>query len=666
MYVSHVHITNFRLFTDFKLELNPNLNLIVGENNSGKTALIDAIRYALDTNSAEWIRIQESDFRRGESKFRIELKFEDITPSQARVFVEHLTQEFDPVTQMRRSVLYLTFTAELTNQLNRGCRLIRTELRSGIHGNGPAIEREIRIYLSATYLRPLRDADAELTASRGSRLSQVLHSSKRLQEANNVENLLNTLINANAAILENEAIKQSINDISAQLSQLNFATSPLNPTIEITGGTDLESLSEVERKQMCRGILEKLQLLIDKDDKHQGLGYSNLLFMATELLLLEQEKDDFPLLLIEEPEAHLHPQLQMKFLKAIREDFGRTGKPALQSILTTHSPNLASKAPLNSIIVIACGTAFPMKAGATELSPNDYVFLEKFLDVTKSNLFFAKGVLIVEGDGENILLSTIAELLGTPLENYGVSVVNVGATAYARYARIFRRFTPVGADSAPWLPVNVVCVRDLDLWPRRAECRDATDEIGFKTAKQPNAMGQGGNRANWLDAYDEARLEEYKKKLRDIEGQNVRVELSDEWTFEYSLACGPLWKLVYEAINGDAFGSDELPVNKVERAIAIYGRIETKSGAKTAVAYELVRLLNKKFYLVDDLTVDTQTPQQKRVHEQSKLARLTALRSELRESLPRYIVRAIEYVTTGPNARTGPPPVESETHDGFA
>ena len=75
MYVSQVHITNFRIFKDFRVALSSSLNLIVGENNSGKTALIDAIRYALDTNSSDWIRIQESDFRRGESHFSIQLKF---------------------------------------------------------------------------------------------------------------------------------------------------------------------------------------------------------------------------------------------------------------------------------------------------------------------------------------------------------------------------------------------------------------------------------------------------------------------------------------------------------------------------------------------------------------------------------------------------------------
>ncbi len=131
-----------------------------------RTALVDAIRYTLDTNSSEWVRIQESDFRRGQSRFSIQLKFEAITSRQARVFVEHLTHEVTAGKAGRHSVLYITLTAELTDHVARGTRYIRTELRSGKSGTGPSVEREVRAYLSATYLRPLRDAEAELTASR--------------------------------------------------------------------------------------------------------------------------------------------------------------------------------------------------------------------------------------------------------------------------------------------------------------------------------------------------------------------------------------------------------------------------------------------------------------------------------------------------------------------
>src|SRR5580700_8523395 len=106
MHISQVHIKYFRIFEDLELAFSPGLNLIVGENNSGKTALIDAIRYALDTNSSEWVRVQESDFRRGQSRFSIQLKFEAITARQARVFVEHLTHESTDGKPGRFSVLY--------------------------------------------------------------------------------------------------------------------------------------------------------------------------------------------------------------------------------------------------------------------------------------------------------------------------------------------------------------------------------------------------------------------------------------------------------------------------------------------------------------------------------------------------------------------------------
>jgi len=652
MHISQVHIKDFRIFEDLELSFAPGLNLVVGENNSGKTALIDAIRYALDTNSSEWVKIQESDFRRGHSRFSIQLKFESITARQARVFVEHLTHEVTVGKPGRRSVLYFTLTAELTDHVARGNRYIRTELRSGKNGTGPSIEREVRAYLSATYLRPLRDAEAELTASRGSRLSQVLHSSKSLREAANVFALLSALIEANKAILGNEAIDRSLSKIRKQIKSISFTNSPLLPHIEIVGGTDIDKLSEPEKKQMCRAILEKLQLLIDKDDRHQGLGYSNLLFMATELLLLEQEQDDFPLLLIEEPEAHLHPQLQMKFLKALREDFGRSEMPTLQSILTSHSPNLASKAPLESMIIMARGQAFPLKATETELDPKDYEFLEKFLDVTKSNLFFAKAVLIVEGDAENILLPTIADLLGKPFEDYGVSIVNVGSTAYARYAKIFQR-----KNASRWIPIRVVCVRDLDLWPRRAEWQGDGDDIGFKKTLPKKANGQGGNEARWMDFYSPEELQTFKDNRKAIRGQNVEVELSDEWTLEYCFSLDSLYELVYEALNGKSDGIDKLPTEPEERAIYLYGWIESQS-QKTEVAYRLVSLL-KKTFMVERTVAQPHEDQAAAAERERKFqARKTQLQQELRQKLPPYIVRAIDCVTNSTEAPMGPPPAE--------
>lgn len=78
MHITDIKIQNFRIFDNFQITLNKSINIFVGENNSGKTALIDAIRYALDTNSAEWIKIKSEDFHNQTDNLLISIKFVEI------------------------------------------------------------------------------------------------------------------------------------------------------------------------------------------------------------------------------------------------------------------------------------------------------------------------------------------------------------------------------------------------------------------------------------------------------------------------------------------------------------------------------------------------------------------------------------------------------------
>lgn len=103
------------------------------------------------------------------------------------------------------------------------------------------------------------------------------------------------------------------------------------------------------------------------------------------------------------------------------------------------------------------GNAFPVDAESTMCSPQDYRFLHRFLDATKANLFFAKGLILVEGDAENILLPCIANLINRDLHKYGVSIVNVGSTAYKRYVKIFKRKT------GNQFGMKIAIISDLDV-----------------------------------------------------------------------------------------------------------------------------------------------------------------------------------------------------------
>lgn len=593
---------------NFSLALNKGLNVLVGENNAGKTAVIDAIRIVLDTNSAEWVSLKASDLSTGETELRIQLKFEQLSDHQAGVFLEHLTNEVvEEGVELAR--LYINLTAQLTEHPYKKTQFIKTEVRSGVNADGPVIERDIREYLAATYLKPLRDADAELSAGRSSRLSQILGSKSSLAGDVDATKRIIEMLTAATQNIQNDAAITLVQDkISRLLETLTFKNSSFSPVMTLIGNIEYDNMSEAEKTLALRSILEKLSLELDSTGVKHGLGYSSLLFMAAELMLIKQEENQYPLLLIEEPEAHLHPQLQLKFIKYLSED-----NQQLQCILSTHSPVLSSKVPLENLTLMQEGVAYPLRKGFTALLPEDYVFLEKFLDSTKANMFFARGVLFVEGIAEVILLPKIADLLGRSLEDYGVSLVNVNGLSRKRYAKIYRS-NP--AMKYPHLPIKVACVTDLDLWPSEAEYNEAND-YGFKEKKQPNAQGRGGNIGYWLDELSAEAILEKKNKKREIDGELVKTFVSDDWTFEFCLAKYGLSEEVYEAINGNTDQYENLSNDDQIRAVQLYSKIEAKGDGKSEVSYALASILSK--------------------FEGRPL--------DLRAKLPPYILSAIEYVT---------------------
>jgi putative ATP-dependent endonuclease of the OLD family len=286
------------------------------------------------------------------------------------------------------------------------------------------------------------------------------------------------------------------------------------------------------RSSVLRQLLERMELYLEHDEPlvpgaNRGLGINNLLFMSTELLLLGAMKEPYlPLLLIEEPEAHLHPQLQLlliDYLSAKSKKSPDDPPEKVQVILTCHSPNLASKVELQRLIVMRGGHAFRMGPEFTLLDVSDYNFLRRFLDVTRAALFFARGLLIVEGDAEQLLLPTIANLLGFPLPKSGVTIINVGHVGLFRYMRIFQR------RHAPEMPVRVACLVDRDIPP--AEARSYISD-----------------KRKTSDQMDEAEIAAQLKRKQRHDGGPVRTYVSPVWTLEYDLAISGLAPYVAAAV----------------------------------------------------------------------------------------------------------------------
>src|SRR5699024_9408284 len=140
-----------------------------------------------------------------------------------------------------------------------------------------------------------------------------------------------------------------------------------------------------------------------------------------------------------------------RVIKSFEEYLEKNPSINAQYILTTHSPTLASSVQTENLILIYRGNAFPMSGDYTQLEISDYDFLDRFMYATKANLFFAKGVILVEGFAENILVPAIAEAIGLPLPQYGISIVNVQGTQFNRYIPIFLR-----KDYSMDFPVSVI------------------------------------------------------------------------------------------------------------------------------------------------------------------------------------------------------------------
>ena len=432
MYLSTLRLWNFRKYCamadgkpGLEIHFQEGVNVLIGENDSGKTAIVDAIRYVLRTQSGEFIQFEDKDFYQEpdgnrKDEFKIECVFDGINEQDAGLFWEWLSWNDDKTKYLLKVWLYA----------KRKDNIIMPTFSAGIEGKAERMDSEARELLKVVYFKTLRDALTDMTHGYKSRLAQILGAHELFKtekdvHGNIIKHKLETDYEKLKKEIENyfkvggggESITSEINSFLREHFLLNG--DPRNAEVKLAGG----ELTE---------ILRLLDLIMEGNKS--GLGTLNLLCIAAEMLLFNNQKKGFKLALVEELEAHLHPQYQLRLIEYISSQ-----EKNEQFILSTHSIALASKIKLASLIVLKGTEALPMSPEYPLMKPADYKLLERFLDATKANLFFARGLIMVEGDAENLLIPAIAQLIGRNLYKYGVSVVNVGSTAYKRYVNIFKR-----------------------------------------------------------------------------------------------------------------------------------------------------------------------------------------------------------------------------------
>jgi putative ATP-dependent endonuclease of the OLD family len=503
MYLHSIKLWNWRKFSvgrdgnpGIEVEFREGLNILVGENDSGKTAIIDAIKTILGTNSHDINWVTEQDFNKDSTSLKIECVFKKLSPREEAYFYEWLSL------QSQTSELRVVMEAEIYEDINKQ-KKIKRSVKAGPENLEAGMEDTVRQLLAVTYLKPLRDATTELSPGTRSRVAQVVKSLRDFSDDST----------------EKQQIVDSFTDAFDELKRV--LNEPVLSKIGLTVNEFFEEnnkkVPEIKNREMSFSeILRKLELNLGEIGT--GLGSSNLLFMAVELLLLSETEVGPKIALIEEIEAHIHPQAQLRVIKHFEKNADETG---MQYIFTSHSPVLASSISLESIIVIYNEQAYPMKTGQTKLIADDYEFLERFLDATKANLFFARGVIFVEGDAENLLLPSIAEVIGQPLHKYGVSIINVGNLAFKRYSSIFIRND---VNKPMNFPVSIIT--DLDLKPVEYYEEPCYLKVDSKLNRKIADFYESEQLKSQLEENIYVQIKDLISKSKTIYGEKIREEFS--------------------------------------------------------------------------------------------------------------------------------------------
>jgi putative ATP-dependent endonuclease of OLD family len=499
MHISKIKIRNFRLLKDTILDLKKDISLLIGKNNTGKTSFIVLLEQFFNSK-----KFQYTDFpisiRNEINGINIDTNIDNLS---IRLIIEIQYDEKDNLEVL--SDFMLDIDPEITTvKILFECSIKKNSLLQKIEGieEGEKIKfieknlinfQETKIYAfndsehpkCKDYITEYRHklAAKDLKSVTDLINIQIIHARRNVasSEDNNSKTPLATLTTSHFNSKNDSDLPDAnINDINTLILNMDeelekkydpifkdflknaqdfLSISNLNVKSDIHSKTLFENSSQVTYGDSNGFLPEHLN----------GLGYMNILYL---LLEIERKKDVFEkkdnsinLLFIEEPEAHTHPQMQYVFAKNIKEVLKKINN--LQTLITSHSSHIVSHSNFEDIRYLKLeDNNVVIKNFHTELKnkyskePENFTFLEQYLNIQSAELFFASKVIFIEGVTERMLLPFFIQQFDreqveienkfTPLASQNISILEVGANAKA-----FARFLE-------FLDIQTLIITDID------------------------------------------------------------------------------------------------------------------------------------------------------------------------------------------------------------
>lgn len=561
MYISRIIIDGLRGFKHSEIEFQNGLNVIIGHNNGGKSTIMDALRLVLEYDSSK--NLSAWDFCQ-----KVELQaLKDNPPSvKVSVFIKEQKDE-----GMSDDIALFTNYVVQTSPLLESCltyvyNLPQSEVEkykndvAGLKDKYSLFkvieDKYIRKYSYAIYGGPasaqnqaqgddlkkidfefvnaLRNVESEIYGGRAALLRDVSRYflDYDLNEDKDREQII--------ATRHQKFIDDTHNVIGELVKRINSGKDNIVSYANKTGALFTNSKLDLEGDVTEGDLLAVLNLLVGdgKEEKLpvalNGLGYNNLIYIS--LLLAKMQSNAkvdfmgssnvkaFSVLAIEEPEAHLHPQMQYQFLEFLRNNI--SDKHVKQVFVTSHSPSLVASVKLDELCCLqknADGEIkvySPKKVFGTDVKAKEYI--QRYLDATRADMLFAGGVILVEGIAEQVLLPVFARLLGLYdkwLKKH-IVVINTGGRYFDNFLKMYDSSNP---DA---MALKIACVTDRD--PVRKEKGKSNARFESCSPSEYNADITKYEYSN----HSESLVEKYKDH-KNIQYYSQGV---DGCTLEYEIA----------------------------------------------------------------------------------------------------------------------------------